>query len=517
MQFIVDRTLLLRSTETLEGHARLQPSRPFMGWLFYSTARSVTMEDAGSTIVRDRLFQQKERATMEKQKRNGVFPWLDNLAFNRFHAVALVLGGLVLTSAGFNLQVLAYAMPLIAKEWGLSPVQTGALVSYGFVGLMVGAIGFGAVADRIGRKRSLMAAICLSSLLGGAASLAQSYLTLSLLRFLSGVGIGGSFPLVVALISEFSPSKTRGRIVTAAVSGFTFGWAVAASVSMLLIPLYGWRLVFQLGIVPLVLLFPIAIALPESVRFLVEKGRKEEALEVIGKIERSARLEPTLWTAADLVPARGAKGSFADLFEKGLAPMTLLVWSTYLLNNMALYGLAVWLPSLLVKEGFSLVRSYGFAMAQAGGSAAGGFLLGCLMDRFGRKPGLMLIYLAGGLSVILFGSVPGNLYLFLAGAATGVFVLGTPTALNVVCSEIYPTNVRTTGVASAQAAGRLGSILGPVAGGFLQSSGVGFHNFFLIFSVPCFLCVALVALYPVNVRGEALEAVDERFRSLLRH
>ena len=450
---------------------------------------------------------------MEMEKRKGVFPWLDDLVFNRFHATVLVLAGLVLACAGFNLQVLAYAMPLIVKEWGLSPLQTGAMVSYGFVGLMVGAMTFGTVADRVGRKKGLMAAICLFSLLSGAASLAHGYAAFSLLRFFTGVGIGGAFPLTVALLSEFSPSRTRARIVTAAVSGFTFGWAVAASVSMALIPLYGWRLVFQLGLAPLILLLPIAVALPESVRFLVEKGRTHDALKAISWVERSAGLAPSAWTMADLAPVYGPRGDMATLFRGGLASMTLLVWATYLLNNMALYGLSVWLPSLLVKQGFSLVKSYGFAMAQAAGAAAGGFVLGCLMDRFGRKPSLMLIYLAGGLSVVFFGLASGNFYLFLAGAATGVFVLGTPTALNVVCSEIYPTNVRTTGVASTQAAGRIGSILGPILGGFLQDFGVGFHQFFFVFAVPCFLCILLVGFYPVNVRGEALEAVDKRLRS----
>lgn len=451
---------------------------------------------------------------MEQKEKTGVFPWLDNLTFNRFHTVTLVLIGLVLTAAGFNLQILSYAMPLIAKEWALSPVQTGAMVSYGFVGLMVGAIGFGTVADRLGRKKGLVTAICVFSLLSGAASLARGYTSFCVLRFFSGVGIGGAFPLAVALLSEFSPSRIRGRLVTAAVSGFTFGWAVAASVSMAFIPHYGWRFVFQLGLLFLFLLPPITLALPESVRFLVARGRHAEALKAVSRIEQSARLQPGLWTEADLgLPTYGAHGSFATLFRGGLAPMTLLVWSTYLLNNIALYGLAVWLPSLLVKEGFSLVKSYSYAMVQAGGSAAGGFLLGCFMDRFGRKPGLMLIYLAGGFSVVLFGLAAGNnLYLFLAGAATGVFVLGTPTALNVVCSEIYPTNVRSTGVASTQAAGRIGSILGPMAGGLVQGFGIGFHEFFLLFAIPCFVCILFVGLFPINVRGEALEAVGERLR-----
>lgn len=252
------------------------------------------------------------------------------------------------------------------------------------------------------------------------------------------------------------------------------------------------------------------VLLPESVRFLVGKERRREALQAADKVARIARSRVPEWLSTDPVAcAGGTQGGITVLFRGELAVMTLLVWSTYLLNTMALYGLSSWLPSLLVKQGFSLVKSYGYSMVQAGGSAIGGFLLGCAMDRFGRKQGLALSYFLGGLSVVFFGMATTNLYLLAAGAATGVFVVGTPTALNVVCSEVYPTSVRSTGVASTQAVARIGSILGPMLGGLLQTLGFTFHQFFLLFAIPCFLCMLLVIFYPVNVRGETLEAVSE--------
>lgn len=450
---------------------------------------------------------------MQSSKESNVFSWLDGLAFNRFHILMLLLTGLTLTAAGFSLQTLAYAMPLMVREWGLSPVRAGTMVSWGFAGLMVGAVGFGAVSDRIGRKKSLMAAVSVFSIAGSAASLAPGYTSFCLLRFLTGVGIGGAFPLAVALLSEFSPAGSRARLVTAAVSGFTLGWATAATASMALIPLFGWRPVFGLGILFLLLLPFIRTSVPESVRFLVEKGLYLSAMNQLDVIERVAgtvAVRRTLGGPVSLAPA--VHKGLVDLFRGRLAVMTILVWSTYLLNTMVLYGLSVWLPSLLVNQGFSLVKSYTYAMVQAGGAAFGGLALGLLMDRFGRKSGLVLTYLLGGFAVVFFGLARTDFHLFLAGAATGIFVVGTPTALNVVCSEIYPTGVRSTGIASAQAAGRIGSIMGPLAGGMLQAFEVSFHQFFLLFAVPCFACMLLAASYPVNVRGEALEAVSGLFR-----
>ena len=130
---------------------------------------------------------------MKNTNESSVFQWLDELSFNRFHASALILGCLILCRAGFNLQILAYALPLISKQWALTPVQSGAMVSYGLFGLMTGALGFGIVADRIGRKKALLVAICSFSLFSGAASLAPNYLALCVLRFMTGAGIGRRF------------------------------------------------------------------------------------------------------------------------------------------------------------------------------------------------------------------------------------------------------------------------------------------------------------------------------------
>jgi benzoate transport len=444
---------------------------------------------------------------MDRNEGRNPVLWLDHLEFNRFHLLSLIISGSVLVAAGYNLQILAFALPLISKEWGLTPMQAGTMISWGFLGLMTGALTFGILADRIGRRTSIVVAISLFSLASLGASFSPNYGSLILMRFITGLGIGGAFPLTVALLAEFSPAVTRGRLVGAAVSGFTLGWAVAAIVSMAVIPSFGWRVVFRLGAASLVLPPILSITLPESIRYLIGKSRLGEARRAMERIERIARIEGR---SESIVHDEGPAGkphepSLLVLFRPHLLFMTILIWATYFFNTTALYGLSSWLPSLLVKEGIPLVKSFSYGMVQAMGSAAGGFFLGYFMDRFGRKPTLAVTYLLGGLSVVLFGTVTGNFSLFIAGAATGVFVVGTPTALNVVCSEIYPTQARSTGIAATQAVARIGSILGPMIGGLLQTLGLSFRQFSLLFALPCFVCMFLVLFFPMDMGGKALE------------
>jgi MFS transporter, AAHS family, benzoate transport protein len=264
-----------------------------------------------------------------------------------------------------------------------------------------------------------------------------------------------------------------------------------------------------IGFVPLLLLPALMAYLPESVRFLASKSRCDEAITEIRGIEKIAGLEPGAWKAESFAqPALHANAGFSVLLRPGFRTMTILVWCTYLFAMLALYGLSTWLPSLLANAGFSIVKSFSYGMVQSLGAFVGGFLLGCFMDFFGRKPGLCFCFFVGGLSVLLFGWVTSTSSLYLVGAATGVFLVGIPSALHVVANEIYPTSVRSTGAGWAYAVGRIGSITGPLIGGIVQTAGFTFSQFFVFFSLPSFLCVILVALYPVGVKKEGLEKVQ---------
>lgn len=452
---------------------------------------------------------------MQKQTKN-VTQWFDDLKLNRFHVLLVLLVAITLIFDGYDSQIIAYIMPHLVKEWNLNPIVAGSVASYGFFGLMVGASGFGMISDRIGRKKSLMLAVAIFSTFSGISYFAPDFKTFVTLRFLAGIGMGGAMPIAITLISEFAPAKIRAKAVTTMFGGFTLGWAVAGLMAMLIIPTNGWRPLLLIGLIPIAIIPLIALYLPESVRFLVSKKRYDEAIREIHKIEKLACLEPTSWSAENLFQEETKQtNGIQILFSPSLKRMTILIWITYFFNLLVVYGLSSWLPSLLVKNGFSMVKSYSFGIVQAVGATVGGFILGWVMDKFGRKAGLSLFYILGGISLWVFGFATSNTTLLIAGAATGIFIIGTQIAQHVIAGEIYPTHARSTGIGYALTIGRLGSIVGPLMGGYIQQMGqFSFGQYFVIFSIPAFLCGILVLFYKVNVKGDALETVHQKLSAI---
>jgi len=442
---------------------------------------------------------------------HNVTKFCDALKFNRFHALLTFLGMLTLVFDGYYSQIISFCMPDIIKEWHLRPMQAGSIASYGLVGLMIGTAGLGMLADKIGRKIPLMLGLFLFSFFGGTLYWASDFKIFCLLRFLSGLGIGGVLTLTITLATEFAPARMRARMVATMFAGFMIGPALAGLLSMVWIPAHGWRSVLLLAYGPLLFLPALYLLMPESIRFLAQKGRWDEAVRILRRMERAAGAHPVPWTEASfaLSPAQtGAK--LKQLFASKLALMTLLVWLVYFCNLLVIYGLTTWLPTLLVGAGISTVKSYGYTSLNHLGGSAGAVAIGWAMDRFGRKPGLVCSYALAAITVWLFGLLtqsPTGLYIL--GAAAGFFVNGAQSAQHAVAGEIYPTFVRSTGVGWALTMGRFGAVCGPLLGGLLQSEGFSFSQYFAIFAVPSMLCATLVCFYRVNVKGETLEAVEE--------
>lgn len=234
---------------------------------------------------------------MRQKPKANAFQFLDKLQFNRFHAQLMILTTLSSIVMGIISQTVAYILPLVLKAWNLTPVEGGSIASYTFIGFMVGAAGFGILSDRIGRKKTLTLAVAISGIFNGLAYFAPDYTVFCLLRFLSGLGLGGIPPVNVTLMSELMPTRMRAKAVVTATGGFPFGWALSGIIAMFIVPHFGWRfLLAASGLLALILVPFLVVYLPESIRFLSGKGRNDEATGQMRKIEKTARLSVSEWS-----------------------------------------------------------------------------------------------------------------------------------------------------------------------------------------------------------------------------
>jgi pentatricopeptide repeat protein len=277
---------------------------------------------------------------------------------------------------------------------------------------------------------------------------------------------------------------------------------------------YGWRSVLLLAYLPLLLLPVLYYGMPESIRFLAQKGRFEEAIRVIRRMEKAAGVLPSEWTKASFAVSAAPRVGIRQLLASKLMTMTLLIWVVYFCNLMVIYALTTWLPTLLISAGVSRVGSYGYTSLNHLGGAAGAAVLGFILDRLGRKKGLASAYVLAGIALYIFGYLTGSpTGLVIFGAAAGFFVNGAQSAQHAVTAEIYPTSMRSTGVGWALTIGRFGAVCGPLLGGKLQKEGFTFSQYFAIFAIPCILCALFVCFYRVNVKGESLEDVQQRIKT----
>jgi AAHS family 4-hydroxybenzoate transporter-like MFS transporter len=421
-----------------------------------------------------------------------VAAFIDAQPVGAFQVKLLLICATVLFLDGFDTTAIGYVAPVLAKEWNIGKAALGPVFSAGLFGLMIGALLFGPLADRIGRKKIII----FSTLAFGIGTLVTALVndvnTLLAIRFLTGLGLGGAMPNTIALTSEFSPHRRRATMVMVMFVGFSIGAALGGLLAAALIPQFGWRSVFVVGgVAPLVLVPILALRLPESVRFLALTGRADARVaELLTFVNAKAAFAARARFIVDEPALRGIP--VQHLFRGGRTLATLLLWVVFFMSLLDIYFLSNWLPTVLNDLGASISEAAAIgSMLQVGG-VVGTFALGSIIDRFSFRA-LALVYFVAVFAVGAIGQLGHSAVLVtLAIFVAGFCIVGGQIAANALAAGFYPTSVRATGVGWALGMGRVGSIVGPLVGGVLLSLKWSTGEVFVTAAMAA-LCAALAA------------------------
>ncbi len=429
---------------------------------------------------------------------------LDQEKISRFQKLAIFLCASILFLDGFDAQAIGYVAPALLEAHIVTPIQLGPVFSASLIGLMAGALLLAPLADRLGRRPVLIA----STVVFGAVSLATAWASglneLLCLRFLTGIGLGGCMPNAVALISEYSPARQRGFLVSAAFAGFTLGSMVGGVVCAQAVPAHGWQGVFVMGgVLPLLLVPILFFCLPESIRYLVSRQKGPEHVSRIVH-----RMRPELEVDSDtqfvVRDETAAKSSVWQLLTRERAKRTTLLWIIFFMSLLDIYLLVNWLPTIIEASGESMRTAIFIGTALQLGGFVGAFPLGYLLDRKGASLTIGVSYLLGALSVVLIGvfSSTSILLTALAVFVAGFAIIGGQGVANAAASMAYPTEIRSTGVGWALGVGRIGSIVGPLLGGMLRSMDVAPRVIFFLCAIPAVIAaLAAIALGSHSTRS----------------
>ena len=427
-----------------------------------------------------------------------------------FQLMLLVLCGLCLVIDGFDAQAMGYVAPSVIGEWHVSKVALGPVFSASLFGMLLGALGLSVLADRIGRRPVLIGATLFFALAMLATPLVTTIPALLTLRFITGLGLGCIMPNAMALVGEFSSTTHRVKRMMLVSCGFTLGAALGGFISAALIPSYGWRAVSWVGgTVPLLLAFAMLAKLPESLQFLVLKGRHERALRWLTRFDPSLPISPNTRLVVREKAASGAP--VAELFRAGRTPVTLILWAISFMNLIDLYFLSNWLPTVMHEAGYTPATAVIVGTVLQTGGVVGTLLLGWFIERFGFVRVLFVCFVAATLTVGMIGMVAQTLPWLLAVVFAGGFcVVGGQPAVNALAGHFYPTSLRSTGIGWSLGIGRIGSVIGPLVGGQLIALNWSNAALFHAAAVPV-LCSALLVIALAGATRQRDNATAQAF------
>lgn len=407
---------------------------------------------------------------------------------------------LVVMMDGFDTAAIGFIAPAIREHWQLSAADLAPLFGAGLLGLTAGALLCGPLSDKLGRKRVIEWCVALFGLFSLLSAFSPNLEMLIVLRFLTGLGLGGAMPNTITMTSEYLPSRRRGALVTLMFCGFTLGSALGGIVSAQLVAVIGWHGILVLGgVLPLALFFGLLVALPESPRWLVRRQRPPAQISRTLSAMTGERYEDTEFWLDE--PAATQKGSISQLFTGRQLTITLMLWVVFFMSLLIIYLLSSWMPTLLNHRGIDLQHASWVTAAFQVGGTLGALLLGVLIDKFNPFWVLAVSYALGAVCIVMIGLSENGLWLMaLAIFGTGIGISGSQVGLNALTATLYPTQSRATGVSWSNAIGRCGAIVGSVSGGMMMAMNFSFDTLFFVIAVPAAVSAVMLTLLTLVVR-----------------
>jgi MFS transporter, putative metabolite:H+ symporter len=373
--------------------------------------------------------------------------------------------------------ILSFIIAALKVEWELTPEQMGWIGSINSIGMAVGALIFGLMADRIGRKNVFIITLLLFSVGSGASAFSSTLAVFLVFRFIIGAGLGGELPVASTLVSESVSADKRGRIVVLLESFWAGGWLIAAIISYFVIPKFGWQIALLISALPALYALYLRIGLPDSPRFEAVKSKEKLS----------------------------AWKSLAKLWSKEHIRQTSMLWIVWFCVVFSYYGMFLWLPSVMVMKGFSLIKSFEYVLIMTLAQLPGYFTAAWFIEKFGRKFVLVVYLIGTAISAYFFGTAESTALLMTAGILLSFFNLGAWGGLYAYSPEQYPTVIRGTGTGMAASFGRIGGVLGPLLVGNLVAQKVAISTIFTIFCIS--ILIGALAVFVLGKETKRKELV----------
>lgn len=442
---------------------------------------------------------------------------LERLPMTWVQGRLLCMGGLGYTFDAMGLAVLAFILPTVTALFGLSNAQTGLLGSSVLIGYLFGAFFAGTLGDRIGRRTVMMYALAVYTIAALVAALSPNWAFLFWSRVVAGFGTGAESAIIAPFLSEFIQSKYRGRYVGSLSGFFSFGFVFAALLGYFIVPATaeGWRIVQVITALPIVMLLWWRRALPESPRWLIQRGRSAEAEQVVNTMEA----ESAMRTGGPLPPLesidipvisvrRGTsvRQNLRALWSPGLIKSTAMLWVLWISITFSFYGFFTWIPSLLVKQGLAITKSFGYSIIIYLAQIPGYYSAAFISEKLDRKWTIILYMIGGGISAFFLSTARDEAFITLFGFFLSFFMNGTYAGIYVYTPEVYPTAFRTTGMGVASAFGRIGGIAAPIIIGFAFAR-IGFGGVFIMMTAVLLAGALVVGVLGISTTGKTLEQI----------